>query len=290
MEITCIWKGRNILGECPIWDAREQKVYWIDGVKAEVHQLDPVTKKHQQWQMPDKVGSIVLREDGQLVVALHKELVFLNPANGKITPWIAPLAKQNKLKFNDSKCDRKGRLWIGSADIEEKNPIGALYRIDADGSFHEMDQGFIVSNGIGWSLDNKIMYFSDSAGSTIYQYDYDFEKGTISNRKIFSKVPVEAGYPDGLTVDSQGFIWSAHWNGWCLTCYKPDGSIDQVIQVPFACATSCCFGGPDLKTLFVTSATRDSTPEELQRAPLSGGLFAIQLEIAGIAETTCNTN
>ena len=284
MDITYIWKGPNILGESPVWDARAQKLYWVDGVKAEVHQIDPITKAHQQWQLPNKIAFIILKENGDLLVILHKELVFLNPITGKITAWLAPFIN-GKTRFNEGKCDRRGRLWLGTADIAEKNHIGSLYRLDPDGKLHEMDHGFVVSNGIGWSPDNKIMYFSDSAGSTMYQYDYDFAKGTISNRKIFENVPPSDGYPDGLTVDSRGYIWSARWNGWQLKCYKPDGSVAEIIKTPFQVPTSCCFGGADLKTLFVTSATRDLTPQELQQAPLSGGLFAIDLNVEGLAET-----
>lgn len=285
MNITCIWHGNNVLGEGPLWAHREQLFYWLDIEQAQLHQLNPNTGLHQQWLLPDKPGCLALRENG-LLIALQKTFIFFDPASGNVTPWIAPLQDQNKIVFNDGKCDRAGRFWLGSKDVKENEPLGALYRLDSDGKFQIMDEGFIVSNGLGWSPDNHYMYFTDGAAHRqILRYDFDLSSGKISNRKIFAKIPEELGVPDGLCVDKEGYVWSAHWDGWRITRYAPDGKIDRVIEMPIPKPTSCCFGGKNLDTLFVTSACRDLTAQQLKQSPLSGSVFSIMTKTAGQTES-----
>lgn len=286
MTITCIWHGHNILGEGPIWDPRIKCLYWVDIAQGELHQLNPITNAHQQWQFVDKPSAIALRKKGGLLITFARSFAFFDPDSGKLTPWIAPLADQSLTVFNDGKCDRMGRFWIGSKDIHEKEPIGALYRLDPDGTFTQMDLGFIVSNGMGWNLNNEYFYFTDGAAHRqILRYKFDLATGTISQRTVFAKIP-EHSYPDGLTLDAEDFIWSAYWEGECLTRFTPQGEIDRVVPVPVLKPTSCCFGGKNSNQLFITSARRDLTQQQLEQAPLSGNLFALEIpDIKGIAES-----
>lgn len=284
LTITCIWNGHNILGEGPLWDPSQQVLYWLDIEQAQLHQLNPKTKQHQQWLLPEKASAIALGSKNNLLITFSQQFGFIEIPSGKITYWLKPTLSANEV-FNDGKCDRNGRFWIGSKDIKEKSTIGALYRLDLDGKFTKMDEGFIVSNGMGWSPDNKYFYFTDGdLHRQILRYDFDLVTGKIFNRKIFTKIPEELGYPDGLTVDAEGYVWSAHWDGWRITRYTPDGRVDKIIPTPIQKPTSCCFGVGDLKTLFITSATRDLSKEQLQQQPLAGGVFSTALSCVGISE------
>jgi ABC-type nitrate/sulfonate/bicarbonate transport system ATPase subunit len=167
--------------------------------------------------------------------------------------------------------------------IDTQPGEGSLYRLDTDGRVSRMDTGFHVSNGLGWSPDNRRFYFTDSGPKRIYVYDFDLEGGAVENRRTFVQVPDGVGVPDGLAVDAEGFVWSAHWDGWCVTRYDPDGKVDRVINLPVPRPTSCAFGGPDLTTLYITSARIRLSAGQLAEAPLSGSVFALQSGIRGLA-------
>lgn len=285
MTITCIWQGNNTLGECPLWDFRTQVLYWIDIEQSCLYQFNPQTNAQQSFALPDKPGAIALREKGGLLIALQRELVFFDPGTGAATPWIEPLAERNDIVFNDGKCDRQGRFWIGAKDKRETNPIGALYRINSLGEQTIMATEFIVPNGLGWSPNNRYFYFTDGGRHRrILRYDFDTETGNIYRRHIFADIAPNDGIPDGLTVDSEGYLWSAHWEGWRITRYAPDGSVDRIIEFPAPKVTSCCFGGAELNILYVTTARRDLNKKQLAQAPQSGSLFAIETDVKGLPE------
>jgi len=285
MTITCVWQGKNILGEGPLWDFRSQLLYWLDIEQSQLLQLNPNTNELHNFNLPDKPGAIALREKGGLLIALRQELIFFDPNTGATVPWTSPLADHPDIAFNDGKCDRQGRFWIGAKDKQETNPIGALYRITALGESTTMATEFIVPNGLGWSPDNRYFYFTDGGSHRrILRYDFDSDTGNIYRRHIFADISPNDGIPDGLTVDSEGYIWSAHWDGWRITRYAPDGSIDRVIELPAPNITSCCFGGAELNILYITTATRDLTKAQLAQAPQAGGLFALETDVKGLSE------
>lgn len=284
MNITCIWNGHNTLGEGPLWDHRKGVLYWVDIEASELHCLNPVSKQHQSWNLPSNPGCIGLCDKGGLVAALRKSLVLIELPKGNMTLLASPLENRDDLRFNDGKCDRAGRFWVGTCDVLENVPIGGLYRLNSLGRVDLMDHGFTVSNGIGWSPDNKTMYFTDSPARVIYKYEFDAQHGEISNRQLFVSIAKGAGYPDGLTVDREGFVWSAHWDGFRITRYAPDGHIERVIEMPVQRPTSCCFGGENLTTLFVTSARRDLDEIALAKGPNAGSVFAIETDVTGIPE------
>jgi sugar lactone lactonase YvrE len=186
---------------------------------------------------------------------------------------------------NDGKCDKAGRLWIASMDNQEINPSGRLWCISHLTKPKIWDSNFVIGNGIDWSPDGKKMYFTDSVNRSIFIYDYDLSNGSIKNKKIFATIPKGYGFPDGLTVDSEGYIWSAHWDGWRITRYAPNGAIDLVVEVPVPRPTSLTFGGSNLNRLFITSASYGLTAEDLARSPNSGSIFAYESSVPGQA---CN--
>lgn len=284
MHIECIYDEPAILGESPLWHPTEQVLYWVDIEKPALHCFNPQTQQHQMWPMPTAIGCIALRITGGLVAAMRYGFASIALPAGEITMLASPLTEADGVMFNDGKCDRAGRFWAGTKDILEQTDSGSLYRLDANGDCTEMAKGFAVTNGVAWSPDNTIFYVCNSPARIIYQYDFAIASGTLSNKRVFAELPAESGYPDGLTVDSEGGIWNAHWDGWRVTRYLPNGKIDTVIKMPVRRPTSCCFGGADLKTLYVTSASTRLSAEELKENPQAGCLFAVKVGVKGLLE------
>jgi sugar lactone lactonase YvrE len=220
-------------------------------------------------------GWIVVKEDG---------ISAIDPATGRREVLLHPEANLSGNWFNDCKCDRQGRLWTGSADRGEKDPTGSLYIIDAKLQVRRVDSGIICANGPAFSPDGKVCYFCDSYARRIFRYDVDRATAEVGPRMPFATVPDDDGYPDGMTVDAEGFLWNAHWDGWRVTRYAPDGTIDRVIEVPVPRPTAPGFGGPDLATLYITSAAGGLSEQQLREAPLSGGLFACEPGVRGLPE------
>ncbi|MGB6975888.1 MAG: SMP-30/gluconolactonase/LRE family protein [Gammaproteobacteria bacterium] len=284
MLATCIWSGQNVLGEGPLWDHRDQLLYWLDIAKAELHCFDLPANKHRAWQMSEPICCIGLRAEGGFIAAWKSGFGTIELPSGKFNKLTLSLSAAQGTMFNDGKVDHQGRFWAGTKDLLEQKMLGSLYCLSPDGLIKELDHGFTVSNGIAWSLDNKTLYFTDSPARTIYQYDFNPATGDISNRRVFVTVANDAGYPDGLTIDSEGYLWGAHWGGWRVTRYKPTGQVDRVVEMPVEQPTSCCFGGEDLDILFVTSASRDLTPAQLARGRQAGGLFTLHPGVKGLPE------
>jgi L-arabinonolactonase len=282
MSLNCVVEAKNILGEGPVWCPREQVLYWMDMVGQKLFRLDPATSAVKTWELPLTIGSFALRENGGLIMALRDGFYFFDLVTQKLTPQKLLIKKDEVgICFNDGKCDRKGRFWAGTKHIKETDSLGELYRYSPSGEATRMETGILVSNGPAFSPDNTIFYFADSPRKVIYSYAFDIETGNLSNRKIFANNEGQPGYPDGATVDSEGCLWCAEWNGWRVVRYTPAGKVDRIIETPVARPTSCQFGGKDLKTLYVTSA---SIGQDMSKQPLAGGLFAIDVDVAGLPE------
>lgn len=283
-SIECIWPAETILGEAPFWCPDEKVVYWVDIEGMSVLRIDPKSGKRKRFPQKHNFGCIVKRVGGGFIAATNAGLMLLDKDLGDPHIMADPEADIPNTRFNDGKCDRQGRFWAGSTDINEVDPSGALYRVNGSGDVKEMQSGLIISNGLGWSPDDKTMYFTDSGRSAIYAYDFDPDSGDIENRQVFAEVNEADGMPDGLCVDAEGFIWSAHWGGWRITRYDPDGRIDKIIGMPAPQVTSVAFGGENLDQIFVTTARLELTEEQLKEAPLSGGLFQLDAGIKGLVE------
>ena len=283
MEVGVAIESQDSLGEGPVWSAGEGALYWVDIDRKLLQRWDLARGERKIWEMPSAIGSFVLRESGGCIVALRTGLATLDFVSGDVFPMIDPEPDKPHTRFNDGKCDRQGRFWAGTMDEEYPNLRGALYRLDKDLSLHRMQGNIGISNGLGWSPDNRTFYYTDSVKHTIYAYDFDPDSGDIANEKIFAQTPEEY-VPDGLTVDSEGYVWSAKWDGWKIVRYAPDGHIDQEIQMPVQRPTSCTFGGPKMNLLFVTSARIDLSDEDLDLQPLAGSVFVIETRAKGIPE------
>jgi len=283
-DVRCVIPASTFLGEGPHWSERDHRLYFVDILAPAVHAGDTVKGTYTSLAVPELVGFVIPRTRGGFVTAMHGEIRGLDLPTGSISIIARPEADRPGNRFNDGKCDRKGRLWAGTLAIDTAPDQGRLWRLDPDGRTYEMDRGFHVSNGLGWSPDDRTFYFTDTARQTIYAYDFDLESGSISNRRVFVTVPESEGKPDGLTVDAEGFVWSAHWDGWCVTRYDPEGKVERVINLPVPRPTSCVFGGADMQTLFVTSARIRLSAAQLADAPLSGSVFGIDTGIKGLQD------
>jgi len=276
-----ILEARSRLGEGPIWDSTKKLLYWIDIFNHRVHQFDPVTGENHFFDVGDVPGAIAIAGQDKLTMALRHHLAFLNIETGEVTPILELEKNLPNNRLNDGKCDAQGRFWFGSMSTIEK-PEASLYRYDIDGSLHVMETGLTISNGLGWSPDEKIFYLTDSPQQKIYAYDFNSVTGNISNRRIFVDLTQESFYPDGLTIDSQGNIWSAMWNGWCVICFNPQGEERLRIKLPVPLVTSCTFGGENLQTLYITTASVGLSQAEIDKSFYSGDLFAVETDVTGL--------
>ncbi|MDR7033700.1 sugar lactone lactonase YvrE/DNA-binding IclR family transcriptional regulator [Mesorhizobium sp. BE184] len=283
-DVRCAVPASTFLGEGPHWSAAEKKLYFVDILAPSIYVSDPALGTHRTVPVGDLIGFAIPRRDGGLVAGMHGNIVGVDPATGATSILARPEQDRPGNRFNDGKCDRKGRLWAGSLAIDTTADRGRLWRIDGDGQATAMESGLHVANGLGWSPDDKTFYFADTGKHLIYAYDFDLERGELANRRLFVAVPEAEGKPDGLTVDAEGFVWVAHWDGWCVTRYDPAGKVERVINLPVPRPTSCVFGGEDMQTLFVTSARIRLSAAQLADAPLSGSVFAVNTGIAGLPD------
>ncbi|WP_205648881.1 SMP-30/gluconolactonase/LRE family protein [Acuticoccus kandeliae] len=284
-DVSVAIPSSAFLGEGPHWDSRTGELIWVDILAPAVIRGDVATGTAKVLPVDDIVGVAVPRAKGGFLLATQNGIKTFDPETGVSTLFADPEADRPGNRFNDGKCDRRGRFWVGSLALNTTPDRGALWRVDSDGSAVRMDDRIHVSNGLGWSPDDRTFYFTDSGRRTIYAYDFDIAAGTVANRRIFAEITEASGTPDGLTVDAEGFVWCAHWDGWCVTRYDPDGKVERVIDLPVPRPTSCVFGGADLSTLYVTTARIRLSAGELKEAPLSGSVFAIHTNIKGLPET-----
>lgn len=276
----------NKLGEGPLWHKAEEALYWVDIEGHCFHRFFPKTQIQEIFQVGQPIGCLAFCTSSRLVLGLRDGLAFWDWSTGSIEIVANPEAGRKGARFNDGKVDGNGRLWAGTLGEDDQS---FLYRLDSDGTIHTMETGVSISNGLGWSPDNRQMYYTDSPLRVIYSYDFNLETGSVSNRRDFVRVPADDGYPDGLSVDRDGFVWSAHWDGWRITRYDPDGKIERVIPMPVQRPTSCTFGGPDLDQLFITSAWTGLHEIDRREQPLAGDLFHIQTDIIGQQENLFNS-
>jgi sugar lactone lactonase YvrE len=285
--VDLIVDAKNQLGEGPTWSVREQALYWLDIMGKRLNRLDYATGKTTSWTTDEQVGAAVERESGGFIFAQETGFYAWSPDSG-YEPIVDPEADKPNNRFNDGAVDRQGRYWAGTMAQKGGGPVGSLYRLDPDHSARKMVGDITVSNGLGWSPDNTIMYYCDTGAGTIWAYDFDAATGEIENRRAFITVPREPGEggPDGLTVDADGFVWSARWGGWKIVRYDPAGKIEREVKIPAERVTSAMFGGPDLDVLYITTARVGFDPAKDEAAqPNAGGLFALQPGVKGLPET-----
>jgi sugar lactone lactonase YvrE len=286
MQIEVLVDVKPTIGEGPVWDVQEQRLYWIDVEGCRVFRCTADGRELRAWDLPEAIGSLALRRDGGAVVALASGFHFLDFNTGDTQLIAKTAADKPHTRLNDGKVDARGRFMVGSMDTRPGGADGALYRLDPDLSLHRLESGFAISNGPCWSPDGTIFYFSDTFSGEIWAYNYDLATGSIANRRTFTKEAITPGIAtDGSTVDAEGFLWNAQVFASKLCRYAPDGRLDRVIEMPVRKVTSVNFGGPELDILYVTSMTKPPMPHMPGDGVLRGSLFAISgLGVKGLPE------
>lgn len=285
-EVEHVVEVGNVIGEGPLWHSQEGCLYWVNFIEQfNILRFSPRDGRLETFETGVPVMALGIRKSGGFIAATGKGIATWDTARKVFEPLCDPLASRPGCRFNDAATDARGRFWAGTLnDANPKGPDGELYCIQGDGSWQVMDKNITVANGIGWSPDRTIMYFTDSFRYSIYAYDYSEDTGTIKNRRTFVQTAPEAGAPDGLTVDSEGFVWSAFWGGWKVVRYNPDGKVDREYRLPVPNPTSCAFGGKNLDELYITSASLALSKEEKERYVQSGDLFCLRAGIRGMDE------
>jgi sugar lactone lactonase YvrE len=280
----CVLDVKASLGECPVWSVDEQSLYWVDINAPSLNRFDPLAGRNTAWPMPEAIGCFALRESGGFVAALRSGIWFAD-RDGKLERKVAdaPYDPAHH-RFNDGRADPQGRFWAGSMNENRDAATAGLYCFDTDHALIPMLSGLTISNGLAWSPDSRTMYHADTPTRTISARDFDPATGDIANRRVFAQFSAEKDRPDGGAVDREGCYWSALYGGGKVVRLSPRGEMLAEFPLHAMCPTMCAFGGPDLKTLYVTTARQRREPEELARLPQSGGIFATRVDVPGLVE------
>lgn len=273
---------KTLLGEGPSWSFGLKKLLWVDIVQKRVFLFDPADGTNQTIQLDQQVGAVVPRASGGAAAALEEGFFALDLASGAVTCLARPDKASDKDRFNDGKCDPKGRFWAGTIASNMSNPTAALYCLHTDHTWRMTATGIGCSNGLAWSPDHKTMYYIDSPTKNVVAYAYDLSSGAIENPRVVVTIPEGGGVPDGMTIDSEGMLWVAQWGGWQVSRWDPAAG-EQIgrIPIPAAQVTSCCFGGDRLEDLYITTARIGIQADALADQPQAGGLFLARPGVVG---------
>jgi sugar lactone lactonase YvrE len=277
--------SQNTCGESPMWDPLQKRLYWVDTEKPTISSYDLANKATRTAECDWLVQCIGPRKSGGWVAVVRDGFALLEKDRGKGKFLGNPVEGRAELTMNDGAVGPDGRFYAGSLNMQVlEAPDGALHRLDADGTFHTIETGLVLPNGISFSPDGGTMYVTEMWARRITAFDFDARKGTVSRRRVLITLPEEEGYPDGLIVDAEGFLWSGHWQGFRVTRYDPDGRKERIIEVPVPTATCMAFGGAALDTLYITTGKKGLTPEQIAKYPLAGDVFAVEPGVAGRLE------
>jgi sugar lactone lactonase YvrE len=282
IKAAVVYPAANDLGEGPVWHSGRQSVFWVDIEGRKLQEMVWPAGEVQSWAMPQRIGTVVPYQADKLVVALQDGLALFHPETGGLA-WLVDLEKErNDNRPNDGKCDSQGRLWLGTMHLDANQPSGSLYCIDGGLTVTKQLTSLTISNGMAWSADNRHFYFIDSALQRVDQYAFDALSGTITFERTAVTIPPEMGLPDGMTIDEEGMLWVAQWDGFCVCRWNPaTGELLQKIDVPVPQVTSCTFGGINLDVLFITTARVGLSEETLLKYPESGHLFSANVKVKG---------
>ena len=279
-EPQCVWSIETMLGEGPLWVRSEQALWFVDIKKNHVHRYDPATGAQKTWNAPESPGFIVPDGD-EFIVGLTSGLHLFDPNSGEFSLLYAVDADRPGNRLNDGARDSSGRLWFGTMDNAEVAPTGSLYRLDFDGP-KAVDTGICITNGPCFSPDGKILYHTDTLKKTIYAFDVA-EDASLSNKRAWVTIEDGVGYPDGSVTDAEGCVWVGLFAGWSARRYAPEGKLLSTVRFPCANITKLAFAGPDLKTVYATTAWKGLDDTARAEQPLAGGLFRFESDVAGLA-------
>jgi sugar lactone lactonase YvrE len=266
-----------LLGEGPVWDDKQKVICWVDILNGAIHQYSPQQKKYTTIPVYQLIGTVAICTDGNFIAALQNGFAFIDRVSGEIIMISDPESHLPTNRFNDGKCDPAGRFWAGTMSVLEEPDAGSLYMLANNKSHTKKLSQITISNGMAWNLHHQTFYFIDTPTFEVVAFDYDKHTGHIANKRTVIQIDKKQGYPDGMTIDNEGMLWIAHWNGWQVSRWNPNtGQKLSHIKLPVAKVTSCAFGGENLEDLYITTAKVELTSEELLQQPLAGSLFVIK--------------
>lgn len=284
MEAKLCLNIKSKLGEGAIWYAPRQKLYWVDIEGMTLNVFDPLNLKNIAYPVGKRIGTVVPVDDDTVLIALEDGMATVDLIDASIKYHVyTDIHHEHSRRFNDGKCDPNGRFWVGTHSMAGIRGVSSLYCINSGFTLDEKITGVSISNGIAWSIDHKIMYYIDTPTGKVVQFNFNKENAEIANPKTIVAIPEEMGYPDGMTIDSEGMLWIALWDGFAVAQYDPrTGELLQKVAVPAPKVTSCAFGGANLDTLFITTASVEMTENELKQYPLSGSIFSAKVGVTGV--------
>ena len=287
-KVDLLYQCNNSLGEGITYSSKNNNLFWLDiGIVSKLFKLNLSSNKKEIFELPEFVTAISVKSEDELILASNNGLNLFNTSSKQFKNIINIEDHLLSTRSNDGGSDAYGRFWFGTMqnnfdkdgnDIPIKNNIGKLYKIDLNNKVNIVEEGLGVPNTFVWNPDNSKFYFTDTLNGTILSYDFDLESGLLSNKKDFASF--NRGLPDGSTIDADGCIWNCRWGGSCLVRFTPKGKIDQVVEMPVQNITNCVFGGSDMKTLFITTASNKGKNE----SELDGSLFAINMNYQGLED------
>lgn len=265
------------LGEGPIWDKVNNRIFWVNIMQGEIHWLYPATGKHSYCKTDQLIGTIAVMENGGIIAAVQNGFATIDLKTGAVKSITEIEAELKNNRFNDGKCDTSGRFWAGTMNMVSVLNQAALYMLGTDLSIANKIQNVSIANGLAWSPDDKLFYFVDTPTNQVMAYDYEAETGNIKNGRVVIDRTSKKGYADGMTIDTEGMLWIALWDGWKVERWNPQtGKLIGIIELPVSLVTSCTFGGPDMRDLYITSARIGLTADALIDQPLAGSLFVVK--------------
>jgi len=287
-ELQVLADSSSLLGECPLWHPEENALYWIDITGMAVRRFDPVCGDHQHWAVPSEPGCIAWCPGSRMLVAMRSGIVILDTKTGELVPLIDAPYDPSQNRFNDGRCDASGRLWVGTLSDDRSKQSGDLFCLER-GAIRKIGKPVTVSNGLAFSPDNHTLYHADTTPHIIRAYDFDLTTGTLGDARIFKQFSTDrsgsyGGRPDGAAVDSEGAYWCAMYEGGKVLRLSPSGEVLREIALPVRCPTMIAFGGPDLRTLYITTVRHKRPEDELKRHPHSGCVLSLRVDIAGRTE------
>ncbi len=283
VQARCVLPAKATLGECPLWDHRNQRLYWIDIEGFRLHRYDPATGKDDLCQLDQQIGSVALMERGGYVLAMRDGFARLPSFAVNELEWLHdPEADKPDNRFNDGHADPDGHFWAGTMDMAKKNPTGALYRLHRNGQVDQILDGFTIFNGLAFDTERARVYFADTPQRTVWVADWDRPNATLREPRVFLQMGDKR--PDGASLDSEGGYWISLYGGAAVERYDPDGKLSERVEVPARNVTMAAFGGADLRTLYITTASEGLSDEEWQAYPDSGGLFTAEVGVKGLPE------
>jgi sugar lactone lactonase YvrE len=263
------------LGEGPVWDATNNTIIWLDILQGEIHQHNIYTKQHSIFQVGEMIGCIAPKEHGGFIAGMENGIAFIDIVNNIIQHITNP-EKGLGNRFNDGKCDAAGRFWAGTMSKSEEKNKGSLYVMETDLSLKKKIDNVTISNGLAWNDASTVMYYIDTPTNYVFAFDFNIENGELTNQRIAVDITHEQGFADGMTIDEEGMLWIAFYDGWRVARYDPNtGKLLQQVELPVANVTCCTFGGDNLNDLYITTASKGMSEEALAEQPHAGNLFII---------------